>query len=47
MSRTTASAMTIAQVSNVVETGSLDPENVVTPSIYVDRIVVVQNGAVE
>ena len=43
----TASSMTIAQVSNVVETGSLDPENVVTPSIYVDRIVVVQNGAVE
>jgi 3-oxoadipate CoA-transferase alpha subunit len=35
----TASSMTIAQVTNVVETGHLDPENVVTPSIYVDRVV--------
>lgn len=37
----TAAATTIAQVTRVVETGDLDPENVVTPSIYVDRIVTV------
>ena len=43
----TAAATTIAQVTNVVATGSLDPENVVTPSIYVNRVVLVQNGAVE
>ncbi|WP_243058509.1 3-oxoacid CoA-transferase subunit A [Nocardioides sp. SR21] len=37
----TAAATTIAQVSRVVETGDLDPEAVVTPSIYVDRVVAV------
>ena len=37
----TAAATTIAQVSHVVETGELDPENVVTPSIFVDRVVLV------
>jgi 3-oxoadipate CoA-transferase alpha subunit len=35
----TAAAVTIAQVSRVVDVGELDPENVVTPGIYVDRIV--------
>ncbi|GAA4368939.1 3-oxoacid CoA-transferase subunit A [Nocardioides caricicola] len=35
----TAAATTIAQVSEVVETGDLDPEAVVTPGIYVDRVV--------
>ncbi len=35
----TAATTTIAQVSDVVETGELDPENIVTPSIYVDRVV--------
>lgn len=35
----TAAATTIAQVAEIVETGSLDPEAVVTPSIYVDRFV--------
>ncbi|MCL3819419.1 3-oxoacid CoA-transferase subunit A [Aeromicrobium wangtongii] len=34
-----AAAQTIVQVSEVVETGALDPESVVTPSIYVDRVV--------
>ena len=38
----TAAATTIAQVSLVVPTGSLDPEAVVTPSIYVDRVVAVE-----
>jgi len=37
----TAATTTIVQVSSVVETGELDPEAVVTPSIYVDRLVVV------
>ena len=40
----TAATTSIVQVSQVVETGSLDPEAVVTPSIYVDRVVAV--GAV-
>ena len=34
----TAAALTIAEVSHVVATGSIDPEIVVTPGIYVDRI---------
>ena len=34
----TAAATTVAEVAHVVETGSIDPENVITPSIYVDRI---------
>ena len=35
----TAATTTIVQVSSIVETGDLDPEAVVTPSIYVDRVV--------
>ena len=35
----TAASTTIAQVTDVVETGELDPEVVVTPSIFVDRVV--------
>jgi 3-oxoadipate CoA-transferase alpha subunit len=34
-----AATTTIVQVSEVVPVGTLDPEAVVTPSIYVDRIV--------
>ncbi len=34
-----AATTTIAQVSEVVEVGELDPEVVVTPGIYVDRVV--------
>ena len=34
----TAATTTIAEVGGVVEVGQLDPENVITPSIYVDRI---------
>jgi 3-oxoadipate CoA-transferase alpha subunit len=37
----TAAALTVAQVSRVVEVGELDPETVVTPGIYVDRLVAV------
>jgi len=35
----TAATTTVAQVQSVVETGGLDPEVIVTPSIYVDRVV--------
>ncbi|MFG2514157.1 3-oxoacid CoA-transferase subunit A [Streptomyces sp. NPDC048584] len=35
----TAATTVIAQVREIVETGELDPETVVTPSIYVDRVV--------
>ena len=35
----TAAATTIAQVTHIVPVGDLDPEAVVTPGIYVDRIV--------
>lgn len=35
----TAAATTIAEVRRVVEIGDIDPEVVVTPSIFVDRIV--------
>ena len=35
----TAAATTIAQVEGIVEAGTLDPENVVTPGIYVNRLV--------
>ncbi|MGH3725533.1 MAG: 3-oxoacid CoA-transferase subunit A [Mycobacterium sp.] len=36
----TAARITIAEVSEVVDTGAIDPEVVVTPSIYVDRLLV-------
>ncbi len=36
----TAAVTTIVQVNEIVPTGSLDPEAIVTPSIYVDRVVV-------
>ncbi|MEU4159460.1 3-oxoacid CoA-transferase subunit A [Actinoplanes sp. NPDC026670] len=35
----TAAKITIAQVSTIVEIGELDPETVVTPSIYVNHLV--------
>lgn len=35
----TAATSTIVQVASLVETGDLDPEAIVTPSIYVDRVV--------
>lgn len=36
-----AASLTVAQVSEMVELGDLDPETVVTPGIFVDRLVVV------
>ncbi|MEU8711994.1 3-oxoacid CoA-transferase subunit A [Streptomyces sp. NPDC048663] len=35
----TAASTVVAQVREVVETGAIDPETVVTPSIFVDRVV--------
>lgn len=35
----TAASTTIVQVGDIVETGELDPENIVTPAIYIDRVV--------
>jgi 3-oxoadipate CoA-transferase alpha subunit len=37
----TAATTTIAQVDRIVELGRLDPESVVTPGIYVNRVVAV------
>jgi 3-oxoadipate CoA-transferase alpha subunit len=34
----TAAELTIAEVSKVVDVGQIDPENVITPGIFVDRI---------
>ena len=39
----TAAKTTIVQVNEVVELGDLDPEAVVTPGIFVDRIVAVES----
>ncbi|GAB2602882.1 3-oxoadipate CoA-transferase subunit A [Paractinoplanes abujensis] len=35
----TAAAVTIAQVSRIVDVGELDPEVIVTPAVYVNRLV--------
>ena len=35
----TAAACTVAQVDHVVPLGSLDPETIITPGLFVDRIV--------
>lgn len=35
----TAATTVVAQVREIVETGAIAPEVVVTPSIYVDRVV--------
>lgn len=41
----TAAELTIASVHDIVELGELNPETVVTPGIYVDRIVKVERQA--
>ena len=43
----TAAATTIVQVREVVELGGLDPEHVVTPGVFVDRVVEVPNPVSE
>jgi 3-oxoacid CoA-transferase A subunit len=40
----TAGRVTVVQVEEVVEVGELDPELIVTPGIYVDRILVAPNA---
>jgi 3-oxoacid CoA-transferase subunit A len=35
----TAGKITIAEVEEIVETGELDPEEIVTPGIYVQRLI--------
>jgi 3-oxoadipate CoA-transferase alpha subunit len=37
----TAAKLTLVEVREIVPTGALDPEHVVTPGIFVDRVVVV------
>ena len=37
-----AAKLTIAQVSEIVDLGVLDPEHIVTPGVYVDRLVEVK-----
>jgi len=37
----TAAKVTIAEVNEIVPVGALDPETIVTPSVFVDRIVAV------
>jgi 3-oxoacid CoA-transferase subunit A len=36
----TAAELTIVEVEEFVELGQLDPDEIVTPGIYVDRVVV-------
>jgi 3-oxoadipate CoA-transferase alpha subunit len=43
----TAAETTIAQVATLVAPGDIDPEHVVTPGIFVDRVVVVPDPAFE
>ncbi len=41
----TAARVAIAQVSEVVELGALDPESIVTPGLFVQRVVAIEGGA--
>ncbi|WP_137152039.1 CoA transferase subunit A [Devosia sp. FKR38] len=41
----TAGTVTIAEVEHLVETGTLDPDGIHTPGIFVDRVVHVANPA--
>jgi len=43
----TAAAITVVQTQTLVPPGGLDPENVVTPGIFVDRVVVVSEPVYE
>jgi 3-oxoadipate CoA-transferase alpha subunit len=40
-----AAATTVVQVSKIVPTGDLSPEEIVTPGIYVDRVVPIERRA--
>ncbi len=43
----TAANITVVQTRQLVATGAIDPERVVTPNIFVDRIVEVSNPLIE
>lgn len=43
----TAATTTIVQTKEIVEPGTLDPETVITPSIFVHRIVIVPHPLIE
>jgi 3-oxoadipate CoA-transferase alpha subunit len=43
----TAAKMTVATVHEIVELGALDPENIVTPGIYVSKIVKIERVATQ
>ena len=40
----TAAATTVAEVARTVALGEIDPEHIITPGIYVDRVVVRPSG---
>src|SRR5207302_9121342 len=40
----TAATVTIAEVEHLVEPGEIDPDHVVTPGIYVQRVVVCEHS---
>jgi 3-oxoacid CoA-transferase A subunit len=41
-----ASKLTIVEVDEIVEEGEIDPEMIVTPGVYIDRIVKIKEGDV-
>jgi 3-oxoacid CoA-transferase subunit A len=41
----TAGKVTVAEVENLVEPGTIDPDHIITPGIYVQRIVHVPNAS--
>jgi 3-oxoadipate CoA-transferase alpha subunit len=43
----TACKITSVQVANIVAAGELDPDAIVTPGVFVNRIVKVENPAFE
>jgi 3-oxoadipate CoA-transferase alpha subunit len=42
-----AARITVVQAAKIVDAGDIDPEQVVTPGIFVDRVVEVANAAQE
>ena len=40
----TAGKITVAEVENLVEPGELEPDHIITPGIFVQRIVAVPNA---
>jgi acyl CoA:acetate/3-ketoacid CoA transferase alpha subunit len=42
-----AARTTIVEVDEIVKPGELDPESIVTPGIFVDRIVRIEQGEIQ